>query len=147
MHPNPELRPTAPGSLPLTHSRPIPGAFMDRYILLVGGNPYGHVYALNGSVVPTYGQAHQLCPEGKQDAPACRQGCHAKTAGSEYYNDIWAFDTVERVYGAVRSTSKEDPDLILPGPLRLDPRPLFPAPFFPSRPDPGSTPQAAMASR
>ena len=32
------------------------GAFLDRYILLVGGYPYGKVYSVNGSVVPGYGQ-------------------------------------------------------------------------------------------
>ena len=95
------------------------GAFLDRYILLVGGYPYGKIYTLNGTIAPGYGQAHQLCPAGKQDLAACRKGCDAKTAikpgGSEYYNDIWAFDTEKRVYGTVDSTSKSDPDLVLPG--------------------------------
>ena len=95
------------------------GAFMDRYILLVGGYPYGGVYALNGSIVPSYGQAKQLCPAGEQSPAQCRKGCNTKTAakpgGSEYYNDIWAFDTEKRLFGTVISTSKQDPYLLPQG--------------------------------
>lgn len=88
------------------------GAFLNRYILLVGGYPYGGVYAKNGSIVPSYGQAQQFCPAGKQSPVQCRKGCDAKTTGNEYYNDIWVFDTETRQYGAVVSTSNADPDLI-----------------------------------
>ena len=95
------------------------GSLNDRYILLVGGYPYGHVWTVNGSVAPGYGQAHKLCTASGGSDASCRTSCPASRSGmqgtQEYNNNSWVFDTVELTFGAVASTATTDPSLLPSG--------------------------------
>lgn len=94
-----------------------PGAFLNRYIILVGGNQYSTVMFANGTVGPAKGHAHQLCPKPaspRGDATQCWPGCYTNTTGQEYNSDILVYDVALRQWGKVKSTASQDPDL-LPG--------------------------------
>jgi hypothetical protein len=103
-------------------------AFMDRYIILVGGYQYGHVYLANGTYGNPYGQAQRMCPDKAiaANTSGCHSTCSSATSGivdkgymgnwaSEYDNDVFVFDTVALKFGRVSATSTQEPELMPAG--------------------------------
>ena len=104
-------------------------AFGDRYIVLVGGYQYQHVYhPSNGSYGAPYGQARRMCPDVAvaANASGCRAGCAEARSGivnkpymgewsDEYNNDVLVFDTATSTFGRARGVSTGDPTLMPEG--------------------------------
>jgi len=102
-------------------------AFLDRYIILIGGYQYEHIYYPNGTYGLPYGQSQRMCPDVAiaANTTGCRASCPEKLSGivnkqymgnwaDEYNNDVFVFDTVASRFGRVRGVSTHDPELMPP---------------------------------
>jgi len=95
--------------------------FKDRYVILVGGNPYGKVVDTNGNTYEPYGEehVHHLCDDPAEEnfvKLSCPTNCslvsNGQILGHEYYADIFVFDLRTHRFGTVTASSPKDPDLL-----------------------------------
>ena len=103
-------------------------SFRDRYVLLVGGYQYGQVYNPDGMTRAPYGQPGRMCPPGVS-ATGCHRQCAASASvvnetymggwAHEYNNDVFVFDSQDRVFGTVQATPSSEPSLLPAGRGRL----------------------------
>lgn len=99
------------------------GAFLDRYIILIGGYEYDEIAYPNKTTGPTsgYNNAMQMCdplkPPPLKDRSRCHKSCAAsqEQQGSEYYNDVFVFDTVKDEFGVATASSSTEPCLMPKG--------------------------------
>ena len=99
------------------------GAFLDRYIILIGGYEYSYIAQMNKTISPTagYKSAMQMCDPSKppplKDQSRCHESCAAskEQQGSEYYNDVFVYDTQKDEFGVAAASSSEEPCLMPKG--------------------------------
>ena len=94
------------------------GAFLDRFIILVGGYQYGDVASPNNaSNRPAFGTPTKMCSK-PGPSPDCLQNCPASKSGihsDEYFNGVFVYDVEKNEFGVATASASAEPCLLPPG--------------------------------